>query len=86
MSEACGRPSQRQNLPGNRKAPPRNASLPRSWRGPGSKGCYDLPYRLHATREQFHRACPQAEEFFGLKRRYDPEELFQNQFYLKYGR
>jgi FAD/FMN-containing dehydrogenase len=49
-------------------------------------GCYYLPYRLHATREQFHRAYPQAEEFFRLKRQYDPDELFQNQFYLKYGK
>lgn len=27
-----------------------------------------------------------ANEFFALKRRYDPDELFQNQFYVKYGR
>jgi hypothetical protein len=39
---------------------------------------------LHATREQFRRAYPQAAQFFALKRRYDPDELFQNQFYLKY--
>jgi FAD/FMN-containing dehydrogenase len=50
-----------------------------------SGGRYYLPYRLHATREQFHRAYPQAEAFFALKRKYDPDELFQNQFYLKYG-
>jgi FAD/FMN-containing dehydrogenase len=49
-------------------------------------GRYYLPYRLHATREQFERAYPQAADFFRLKRQYDPEELFQNQFYLKYGR
>jgi FAD/FMN-containing dehydrogenase len=49
-------------------------------------GRYYLPYRLHATREQFARAYPQAADFFLLKRQYDPEELFQNQFYLKYGR
>jgi FAD/FMN-containing dehydrogenase len=49
-------------------------------------GRYYLPYRLHATREQFRRAYPQAAEFFDLKREYDPDELFQNQFYLKYGR
>jgi FAD/FMN-containing dehydrogenase len=48
-------------------------------------GRYYLPYRLHATREQFHRAYPQAERFFELKRSYDPDELFQNQFSLKYG-
>ncbi len=50
------------------------------------EGRYYLPYRLHATREQFLRAYPQATEFFRLKRKYDPEELFQNMFYLKYGR
>jgi FAD/FMN-containing dehydrogenase len=47
-------------------------------------GRYYLPYRLHASREQFYRAYPQAEEFFRRKRHYDPEELFQNQFYRKY--
>lgn len=47
-------------------------------------GRYYLPYRLHATAEQFHRAYPQSEEFFRLKRQYDPLEVFQNQFYLKY--
>ncbi len=51
----------------------------------GLGGRYYLPYRLHATREQFRRAYPQADEFFALKRKYDPHELFQNQFYLKYG-
>ena len=48
-------------------------------------GRYYLPYRLHASSEQFYRAYPQAGEFFDLKRKYDPEELFVNQFYLKYG-
>ena len=47
-------------------------------------GRYYLPYRLHATREQLRRAYPQADEFFQLKRKYDPDELFQNQFYVKY--
>ncbi|GIW95124.1 MAG: L-gulonolactone oxidase [Pirellulaceae bacterium] len=50
------------------------------------EGRYYLPYRLHATREQFYRAYPQAREFFALKRKYDPGELFQNQFYVKYGK
>ncbi|MSR60256.1 MAG: FAD-binding oxidoreductase [Planctomycetaceae bacterium] len=47
-------------------------------------GRYYLPYRLHATPEQFYRAYPQAERFFELKREHDPAELFQNQFYVKY--
>jgi hypothetical protein len=49
-------------------------------------GTYYLPYRLHATLEQFNEAYPQAKKFFELKRRYDPDELFQNEFYLKYGK
>lgn len=49
-------------------------------------GRYYLPYRLHASPEQFARAYPQAAEFFELKRKYDPDELFQNQFYVKYGK
>jgi FAD/FMN-containing dehydrogenase len=48
-------------------------------------GRYYLPYRLHATPEQFERAYPQGREFFQLKRKYDPYQLFQNQFYTKYG-
>lgn len=51
-----------------------------------SGGRYYLPYRLHATKEQFARAYPQAREFFERKRRYDPGEIFQNQLYAKYGR
>jgi FAD/FMN-containing dehydrogenase len=47
-------------------------------------GRYYLPYRLHATPEQFRRAYPQADTFFAKKRQYDPDELFQNQFYTKY--
>jgi FAD/FMN-containing dehydrogenase len=47
-------------------------------------GRYYLPYRLHATPAQFRRAYPQADEFFALKRKYDPDELFQNKFYVRY--
>jgi FAD/FMN-containing dehydrogenase len=49
------------------------------------EGRYYLPYRLHATRLQFNAAYPQAGAFFERKRHYDPDVLFQNQFYLKYG-
>jgi FAD/FMN-containing dehydrogenase len=50
------------------------------------EGRYYLPYRLHATPEQFNAAYPQARKFFELKRKYDPTELLQNEFYLKYGK
>ena len=49
-------------------------------------GRYYLPYRLHATEAQFARAYPRAVAFFERKRFYDRDEIFQNQFYLKYGK
>ncbi len=49
-------------------------------------GKYYLPYRLHATVEQFTQAYPQAKQFFELKRKYDPDELFDNGFYRSYGK
>lgn len=49
-------------------------------------GRYYLPYRPHATPEQFRRAYPQADRFFERKRFHDPGELFRNKFYEKYGR
>jgi FAD/FMN-containing dehydrogenase len=49
-------------------------------------GRYYLPYRLHATKAQLSQAYPRAVAFFEQKRHYDPEEVFQNQFYRKYGR
>ncbi len=49
------------------------------------QGRYYLPYRLHATREQFTAAYPQAAAFFALKRKYDPAGLFQNRFFQQYG-
>ena len=41
-----------------------------------SGGRYYLPYRLHASGEEFREAYPQAEDFFRLKRKYDPDDLF----------
>jgi FAD/FMN-containing dehydrogenase len=49
-------------------------------------GRYYLPYRLHATQEQFERAYPMASDFFQLKRNYDPQEVFQNGFYTMYAK
>lgn len=48
-------------------------------------GRHYLPYRLHATPEQFHAAYPQASEFFRLKRIHDPDHLFRNRFWEAYG-
>ena len=47
-------------------------------------GRHYLPYRLHATPDQFRRAYPQSKEFFRRKRQYDPTETFQNELYIKY--
>ena len=49
-------------------------------------GRYYLPYRPHATLAQLQRAYPQAREFFTRKQRYDPDSLFENEFFLNYGR
>jgi FAD/FMN-containing dehydrogenase len=47
-------------------------------------GSYYLPYRPHATVEQFQRAYPRHKEFYALKQKYDPTELFENSFYRDY--
>lgn len=47
-------------------------------------GTYYLPYRLHIRPDQMRLAYPQADAFFSLKKKYDPDELFSNQFYLHY--
>jgi len=49
-------------------------------------GTYYLPYRLHATVEQFERAYPQAREYFDEKRRRDPDEVLSNLWYSRYGK
>jgi FAD/FMN-containing dehydrogenase len=48
-------------------------------------GTYYLPYRPAATLSQFHAAYPQADSFFTAKRHYDPNGIFQNEFYKRYG-
>ena len=47
-------------------------------------GRYYLPYRLHATRDQFERAYPEVEQFIALKKQVDPEGKFQNLLWEKY--
>lgn len=49
-----------------------------------NNGTFYLPYRLHISKEKMRKVYPQADDFFKLKKKYDPEELFQNQFYKHY--
>ena len=50
-----------------------------------SGGTYYLCYRRFAEPSQLARAYPRLREFFDLKHKYDPDELFTNQFYAQYG-
>lgn len=47
-------------------------------------GSFYLPYQQHYTRADLARAYPRIEEFFALKRRYDPELLLSNSLYRRY--
>ena len=47
-------------------------------------GSYYLPYQLHATRDQFHKAYPRAKELFALKKKLDPDYKFRNKLWDKY--
>jgi FAD/FMN-containing dehydrogenase len=47
-------------------------------------GSYYLPYRLHASREQFRQAYPRLDEFVQAKRRYDPRLRFRNALWDMY--
>jgi len=47
-------------------------------------GRHYLPYRLHADREQLRKAYPSFDRFVEAKRRWDPDELFQNRFWTTY--
>jgi FAD/FMN-containing dehydrogenase len=49
-----------------------------------NEGTYYLPYRLHIDKEIFRNVYPQGEEFFKLKLKYDPNEIFKNKFYEHY--
>jgi|KBSSwiStaDraftv2_1062776.scaffolds.fasta_scaffold04047_13 FAD/FMN-containing dehydrogenase len=48
------------------------------------EGRYYLPYQLHATREQFERAYPEAAQLRQLKSRVDPQGRFSNSLWQKY--
>jgi FAD/FMN-containing dehydrogenase/SAM-dependent methyltransferase len=47
-------------------------------------GTYYLPYQLHATDEQFHRAYPRARELFALKAEVDPEYRLRGALWDRY--
>lgn len=47
-------------------------------------GSYYLPYRLHATQDQFESAYPRAHEFVTLKRKLDPDGRFSNALWDTY--
>lgn len=49
-----------------------------------NSGTFYLPYRLHIDREKMRKSYPQADSFFQLKLKYDPDELFNNKFYEHY--
>ena len=49
-----------------------------------NEGTYYLPYRLHIDKETFRNVYPQGEDFFKLKLKYDPNEIFKNKFYEHY--
>lgn len=47
-------------------------------------GTYYLTYHRYATRRQVEACYPQFAEFLRLKKKYDPEELFQSDWYRHY--
>lgn len=49
-----------------------------------NEGTFYLPYRLHIDKMKMRKAYPQSYSFFELKRKYDPQEIFENKFYLYY--
>lgn len=49
-----------------------------------NEGTFYLPYRLHIDREKMRKSYPNADNFFELKRKYDPDEIFNNKFYEHY--
>ncbi len=48
------------------------------------EGTYYLPYRLQIDNETFKKSYPQSAQFFKLKLKYDPYEIFKNKFYDYY--
>jgi decaprenylphospho-beta-D-ribofuranose 2-oxidase len=50
----------------------------------GHAGTFYLPYVLDYDKSQLLRAYPMASEFLAAKKRYDPSEVFYNEFYSRY--
>jgi FAD/FMN-containing dehydrogenase len=48
------------------------------------EGRYYLPYQLHATRQQFDRAYPEAQALRAVKRQWDPQGRFSNELSARY--
>lgn len=48
------------------------------------KGTYYLPYQIHATKNQFSKAYPNAITFFKLKKQLDPTNKFRNKLWDAY--
>lgn len=44
-------------------------------------GTFYLPYRLHYSSDQFHKCYPNADEWFALKDKWDPNRLFDSIFF-----
>ena len=49
-------------------------------------GRFFLPYQLHYTPEQLQRSYPMIGDFFAAKKSYDPDGMFTNTWYEKYGK
>jgi FAD/FMN-containing dehydrogenase len=49
-------------------------------------GTFYLPYQLVYSPAQLRAAYPEVDQFFAAKKKYDPIELFSNQWYEKYAR
>jgi FAD/FMN-containing dehydrogenase len=47
-------------------------------------GTYYLPYQIHATEDQFHKAYPHALDYFSIKKKYDPTNKFTNKLWDTY--
>jgi FAD/FMN-containing dehydrogenase len=49
-----------------------------------NEGTFYLPYRLHIAKNKMRKSYSNADQFFQLKLKYDPNELFNNKFYQHY--